>query len=104
MNWVDIALLIVIFLALISGVSSGFIAGSIHLLNWLGSLFLALIFYPYTATALTKIFPALGVWKLPLAFILTVIVASLVIGFLRGDCKMPFLTALKKAGAMNCLE
>ena len=81
MNWVDIALLLVIFLALISGVSSGFIAGSIHLLNWLGSLFLALIFYPYTATALTKIFPGLGVWKLPLAFILTVIVASLIIGF-----------------------
>ena len=73
MNCVDIALLLVIFLALISGVSSGFIAGSIHLLNWLGSLFLALIFYPYTATALTKIFPGLGVWKLPLAFISTVI-------------------------------
>jgi len=82
MNWVDLALIIVVLLAIWAGWSSGFILEILGLVNWLGSLILAFIFYPYTASLLTKIFPSLELWRMPLAFIITAIVARILIGLI----------------------
>jgi len=82
MNWVDFVLIIIVLLAVWSGWNNGFILETLGLVNWLGSLVLAFIFYPYTASLLTKIFPSLELWKLPLAFIITAIIARILIGLI----------------------
>lgn len=83
MNWIDLALMIVLLLAVIAGWYRGFIQGSLDLLTWLGSIVLGFVFYPYVANFFEG-FISLGVWLLPLSFILTVIVARLLIGFITG--------------------
>ncbi len=80
MNGVDIALIIVILLAIWAGWAQGFIHGMLSLLTWAGSLVLGYLFHPYLANTLDKFFN-LGVWLLPLAFIIMVIVARLLLGW-----------------------
>jgi uncharacterized protein YkwD len=79
MNWVDVLLGVIFLLAIFGGLRRGFILGSLDLLSWLGSLVLGYTFYPYTARLLDK-FTTLGVWLLPVAFLLTVIIIRLLIG------------------------
>ncbi|MBC7949712.1 MAG: CvpA family protein [Chitinophagaceae bacterium] len=81
MNWVDISLVVVLLLAVWAGWKRGFILGSLDLLTWLGSIILGFIFYPYTAKGLESI-GDLGAWLLPVAFILTTIIARIIIGFI----------------------
>ena len=83
MNLVDIILALVILVSVLAGWRRGFILGSLDLLTWTGSLVLAYLFYPYTARALEKFF-TLHVWLLPLAFILTAIVARIILGIIAG--------------------
>src|SRR5438046_3312062 len=90
MNWVDLVLLLVFLIAIWAGWQRGFILGTIDLINWLGSLLLGFLFYPYTAKFLNWIFPSLGVWLLPLAFILTVIFARILIGIIT--CRIAWAT------------
>lgn len=73
MNWIDVALILVILLAAWSGYRRGFIVGALELLSWVGSLAGAFFLYQYVAVALQKIIPALGVWTMPLAFLLVLI-------------------------------
>ena len=44
MNWVDLALLLVVLLAIWSGWRSGFICGTLDLANWIGSVLLGFLF------------------------------------------------------------
>jgi uncharacterized protein YkwD len=81
MNWVDIIIVLVILVAVWSGWHRGFILGSLDLLTWVGSLVLGYIFYPYTAKGLARMFE-LGAWLLPLAFIITALIARILIGFI----------------------
>src|SRR5689334_5437928 len=81
MNWVDIVLLVVFLLALWAGWHRGFLLGSLDLLSWGSSLALGYIFYPYLASGLDR-FIDIGPWLLPLAFILTTLIARLLIGFI----------------------
>ena len=81
MNWVDIVLALIVLIAVIAGWHRGFILGSLDLLTWTGSLVAGYIFYPYTAKVLDRFFN-LGAWLLPLAFILTAIVARIGISFI----------------------
>lgn len=81
MNLIDIILAIIILLAVIVGWNRGFILGSLDLLTWAGSLAAGYFFYPFTAKWLEKIF-TLGAWLLPVAFLLTTIVARLLIGLI----------------------
>lgn len=81
MNWIDLALLVVLLLAVFAGWYRGFIQGSLDLLTWLGSIVLGFLFYPHVANFFDR-FISIGVWLLPLSFILTVIVARLIIGFI----------------------
>jgi uncharacterized protein YkwD len=79
MNWVDVILGLVILFSIVSGRHRGFILGSFDLLTWVGSFVLAYLFYPYTARELDKFF-TLHVWLLPVAFILTTILARIILG------------------------
>ncbi len=88
MNWIDIVLVFIIILASWSGYKKGFILGSLELLSWVGSLAAAFYLYQYLAVLLQKIFPVLGVWTMPLAFLivlilLRIIFASIVNALLR---------------------
>jgi len=80
MNWVDLVLLLVVLLAVWGGWQRGFILGTLDLVNWIGSILLGFLFYPYLASFLKSFFPSLGAWLLPLAFIITIILARLLIG------------------------
>ena len=82
MNWVDFVLIIIVLLAVWTGWRNGFIIETLGLINWVGSLVLAFLFYPYTASLITKIFPSLELWKLPLAFIITAIIGRILIGII----------------------
>ena len=79
MNWVDLILILVFVLTIVAGMSRGFIFGSLDLLGWAGSFILAYIFYSYVALAVDKI-ADLGVWRLPVSFLSTLIVSRLLIG------------------------
>jgi uncharacterized protein YkwD len=81
MNWIDLLLIFVLLLAAWIGWRRGFIIGSLNLLTWPGSIALAYLLYPLTATALAKIVHA-GVWHLAIAFILIAIVSRVLIGFI----------------------
>src|SRR4030095_13610073 len=80
MNWVDLVLILVILLAIWGGWQRGFISGTLDLVNWLGSVLLGFLFYPFLAKFLQMIFPALGAWLLPVAFFITIILARVLIG------------------------
>ena len=82
MNYVDLLLIAVLALAMWVGWQRGFIMGMINLLVWAGSLVLGFLFYPYLSTALQSLIPSLGVWNLPLSFLLTVIIARLLLAAL----------------------
>ena len=80
MNWVDLVLVLVVLLAIWGGWRRGFILGTLDLINWIGSVLLGFLFYPYLANFLKFIFPSLGAWLLPVAFFITVILARVLIG------------------------
>jgi uncharacterized protein YkwD len=82
MNWVPVFLIVVIILAMLVGWYRGFILGSLDLLAWIGSLVLAYIFYPYTAKGISSFFE-LGAWLLPTAFIITAVVARILLGIIK---------------------
>ena len=111
MNWIDIVLILIIILAAWSGYRRGFILGSLELLSWIGSLAAAFFLYQYLAVLLQKILPVLGVWTMPLAFlivliILRIIFASIVNLILRNTHRDAHHTTANKAlgllpGAIN---
>jgi uncharacterized protein YkwD len=80
MNWVDLALLVIVLLAVWGGWSHGFILGTLDLVNWIGSVLLGFLFYPYAARFMEMLFPSMGSWLQPLALIITIILARLLIG------------------------
>lgn len=79
MNYVDVILLLVIGLAIWAGWKKGFILGTINLLVWIGSLLSGFVFYQQGGSLLQRFFPALGVWTLPLAFFLVILLSRLLL-------------------------
>jgi uncharacterized protein YkwD len=84
MNWVDLTLVVIVLLAVWAGFHRGFILGSLDLLGWAGSFVTAYILYDYTKQLLEKV-ANLGVWLLPLSFLLTLILFRLIFGFITGQ-------------------
>src|SRR4051812_14608029 len=84
MNYIDLLLFIVIILSVWAGYQRGFIIGIIELLSWLLSLGLGFLYYARLAVLIEKYLPALGIWALPLAFILAVILVRIIISILAG--------------------
>lgn len=79
MNYVDVILMVIMILAIWAGWRKGFILGSINLAVWMGSLVLGFFFYQYLSNVLESYFPKLGVWNLPLSFIITIILARILL-------------------------
>lgn len=79
MNYIDILLIMVVLFAMWSGYQYGFINGSLQLIRSLGSLAAAFFLYKYANEVLLKLFPKLGDYSMPLAFILVWILASVVL-------------------------
>ena len=82
MNWVDGILILIVVLAMWGGWKKGFILGTVDLLVWIGSLLLGFFCYKYFGAFFRNAFPALGVWTLPLAFIITVILARIILALI----------------------
>jgi len=89
MNWVDLILILIVFLAVVAGWYRGFISSMLSLLVWAGSFISAYLFYPYVASFIDKIFDA-GPWLLAIAFILTAIVAGVLLSTLAGYISRSF--------------
>src|SRR5437764_8085287 len=81
MNWVDLFLGLVILIAVIIGWRKGFILESLDLLTWISSLVLAYMFYGNLASWLDRYFD-LNVWLQPVSFIITAIVAIILLGLI----------------------
>lgn len=82
MNLVDVILVLVVVMAMWAGWQRGFIMGVINLLTWIGSLVAGFLFYPTLAPLLAAWFPALGVWLVPLAFILVILLARMLLAWI----------------------
>lgn len=82
MNWIDILLIIIILFAVWGGWKRGFLMGSLELIGWLASVYFGFIFYPFAANFFEKYIPSLGIWTYPLAFILVIIIARLILSLL----------------------
>ena len=102
MNLVDVLLLLIVALAMWAGWTKGFILGISDLVVWLGSLVVGFTFYQEIGQLLYKLFPALGVWGFPLGFLLTVIIARLLMAtllnrFTRDTAPEAHLSPVNKA-------
>ena len=82
MNYVDVLLLLVIALAVWTGWKKGFILGTINLIIWTGSLLAGFILYQQAGSLLRNLFPAIGVWALPLAFLIVILLSRLILSLL----------------------
>jgi uncharacterized protein YkwD len=76
MNFIDVALILVVLLAVWGGLKKGFVIGSFELISWLGTLVIGFFGYKYVAVLFERYF-SLGVWTLPVAFILTLILGRI---------------------------
>jgi uncharacterized protein YkwD len=81
MNVIDLVLIIIFLLSLYRGYLKGFISGMVQILILAAGLLSAFFLYPYITTFLDKIATSLGIWKVPLSFIIGLIVARIVISF-----------------------
>lgn len=79
MNYINALLLIIVAVSIWAGVARGFIISTLSLISWLGSLLIAIFTYGYLNTLLLKVWPSLGVWSAPLSFIVTVVIARLIL-------------------------
>jgi len=79
MNWVDIVLILIFLLTIWAGYHRGFILGSLDLLSWAGSILAAYLLYGYTKKLLENI-ANMGVWLLPVSFLITLFLARLLFG------------------------
>jgi len=105
MNVVDGLLLAVILLAVWAEWRRGFILGTVNLVVWLGSLLAGFLFYQKLGGLLQAFFPAIGVWTLPLGFLLTIILARLLLAlllnlFIRGTTEETHGNTANKALGM----
>ncbi len=102
MNWVDLILISIVFLAIAAGWYRGFISSMLSLLVWVGSFVCAYLFYPYVATFIDKIFDA-GPWLLAIAFILTAILAGVLLSMLAGYISRSFSIKAHQNGVNRLL-
>jgi len=83
MNWVDVVLVLIVLLSVIVGWKRGFVIGVVDLITWTSSIVAGYLLYPYAADLIANIIK-MGPWQYPIAFILTALVARILIGILAG--------------------
>jgi uncharacterized protein YkwD len=81
MNLIDLLFLLVIITGVIVGYRRGFIIGALHLLSWVLTLVASFCLYPYAAHVIDHYVLRPGVWSLPLAFVLTLVMTGLIVAF-----------------------
>ena len=81
MNFIDIALVLVVLLSIWGGTRKGFVIGSFELISWIGTLLIGFVAYKYLAVLFERFF-SLGVWTLPVAFILTLILGRIILSLI----------------------
>jgi len=101
MSFIDIGLLLVVLLAVWGGLKKGFVIGSFELISWIGTLLIGFFGYKYLAILFERFLP-LGVWTLPVSFILTLILARILLsviinGILKVTPTKAHYTAVNKA-------
>jgi uncharacterized protein YkwD len=79
MNYINALLLIIVAVSVWAGVARGFIISGLALLSWMGSLVIGLFAYAPLSSLLLKMWPFAGVWSAPLSFIISVILARLIL-------------------------
>lgn len=84
MNIIDLVLFLIILLNVYSGYQKGFILGAVDLLLLVLGLLFAFLTYGFIGKFFENNITSLGVWTLPLAFILAYIFARIVLGALAG--------------------
>jgi uncharacterized protein YkwD len=82
MNYIDIVIIIIVLISVWSGWHKGFINGAIELFVLAVSLLAAFFFYPYLSSLFQKYVPSFGVWTEPLAFILILILARVLLSII----------------------
>lgn len=80
-NYIDALLFLVILSSVFVGWQRGFVRGTLDLLRWTGSFLAALYFYKTIAAPLDVLTGWGDVWNQPLAFLLILVAASLLIAF-----------------------
>ena len=82
MNIIDAILVLIVLLSVWAGYQKGFVAGSIQLFIWLGSIIIGFLSYPYLAHFLQTYVPALNVWSSPVAFIFAILLARVILSLI----------------------
>jgi uncharacterized protein YkwD len=84
-NFIDLLLILVVLLNLLYGWRRGLILGIFDLVRWIGSLLIGLSFYQPIARVIGAHAEWPGAWNRPVAFLMTVAIASLLIYLLEGQ-------------------
>ncbi|MBI4037760.1 CvpA family protein [Candidatus Curtissbacteria bacterium] len=78
MNWVDLVILLVVFIFALEGQRRGFFAQLIDILGFFTSLVASLLFYPFSAQALIKLFSLPKIAALPIGFLLIWVIVEII--------------------------
>ncbi|MDQ6814851.1 MAG: CvpA family protein [Bacteroidota bacterium] len=82
MNLIDLLLIVVVLYSIYNGWLTGFILGALELLMFAVSVILTFLAYPYIAGFLQAHALKLGVWTVPLSFIIGLIVIRIILSFI----------------------
>ncbi|WP_026899181.1 CvpA family protein [Daejeonella oryzae] len=75
MNFIDVLLIVIILLSAFSGWRRGFIFSFTELVSWIGSIMIGFLIYPNITSFLSKIISDTNFWTIPLAFLISIILA-----------------------------
>lgn len=82
MNLIDVLLIVIVLLSVFGGWRKGFIVALLDLVVWVGSILAALFFYKPVAAFIENNITDLGVWLMPVAFLIVMLTARLLLGFI----------------------
>src|SRR5438128_469761 len=85
MNLVDILLIVIVLFSIYNGWLKGFIIGGLELLMFVAGIILAFLTYPYIVSFFEKHAPTLGIWIVPLSFIIALVLVRIVLSIIANQ-------------------
>jgi len=82
MNLIDVLLIVIVLFSIWNGWQKGFITGMLELLIFAAGIILAFFSYPYITVLFQKYAPSLGIWIVPLSFILALIIVRIILSII----------------------
>lgn len=82
MNVVDVMLIAIVLMSIWSGWRRGFIIGILELLVLFACLFIAFTGYQYLAEFIEGYLPGIGVWTMPLSFLIIFLLSRILLGLI----------------------